>query len=274
VSIHLPPPQLNLENQRVETMGLLPAAMVTAMSQKKDGTLFGEKKSKVPMRCKECSGLPRPAPSPTSPPPLPPLVSGGAAQGTHGHAARRRNEGLSVILCLLRVPLSVRVAPGLCTVFAPTHPDHPPYHPVQAALAAAGMAFIDPEDDNVNEEEEKLLRLIKSVRCASVLYIPYRAVCTLLATAAGNVQPPPRTTLPTRARCSALNKFAKKLQRREAAKGGVDGGALGLPPVRPQNYHVSPPKVVVTPVPCPPPPRNPSRESATREGDRTYGVVI
>jgi hypothetical protein len=48
---------------------------------------------------------------------------------------------------------------------------------VQAALAAAGMAFIDPEDDHVDEEEEKLLRLIKSVRYASVhLHIPYRAV--------------------------------------------------------------------------------------------------
>ena len=64
-----------------------------------------------------------------------------------------------------------------------------------------------------------------------------------MATAAGNEQPPPRTSLSTRAGCSALNKFAKKLQRREAAKGGVDGGALGLPPVRPHNYHVSPPKV-------------------------------
>ena len=57
---------------------------------------------------------------------------------------------------------------------------HPPTHRtthrttpcVQAALAAAGMAFIDPEDDHVDEEEEKLLRLIKSVRYASVHSVP------------------------------------------------------------------------------------------------------
>ena len=178
-------PQLNLENERVETMGLLPAAMVTAMSQKKDGTLFGEKKSKVLMRGAK-NAVVSPAALPHAPPPrrsLPPRVSGGPAQGTHGHAARRRNEGLSVRLCLLlgalcRGPLPVCVAPGLCTAFAPTHrTTHRTTPCVQAALAAAGMAFIDPEDDHVDEEEEKLLRLIKSVRYASVhLHIPYRAV--------------------------------------------------------------------------------------------------
>ena len=65
---------------------------------------------------------------------------------------------------------------SICT-HPPTHPPHRTTPCVQAALAAAGMAFIDPEDDHVDEEEEKLLRLIKSVRYASVhLHIPYRAV--------------------------------------------------------------------------------------------------
>ena len=69
------------------------------------------------------------------------------------------------------------------------------------ALADAGMAFIDPEDDNVDEEEEKLLRLIKSV--------------------------------------AALNKFARKEQRKALLKGDIDN-TKGLPPVRPYNHHVVP----------------------------------
>ena len=69
------------------------------------------------------------------------------------------------------------------------------------ALADAGMAFIDPEDDNVDEEEEKLLRLIKSV--------------------------------------AALNKFARKEQRKALLKGDIDN-TKGLPPVRPFNHFVAP----------------------------------
>ena len=68
-------------------------------------------------------------------------------------------------------------------------------------LADAGMAFVDPEDDNVDEEEEKLLRLIKSV--------------------------------------AALNKFARKEQRKALLRGDIDN-SKGLPPVRPYNHHVAP----------------------------------
>ena len=49
--------QLNLENQRVDTMAMLPPAVVTAMSRNKDGTLFGERKAKVVAR-KERMGMP------------------------------------------------------------------------------------------------------------------------------------------------------------------------------------------------------------------------
>lgn len=49
--------QLNLENQRVDTLAMLPPAMVTEMSRNKDGTLFGERKAKVVLR-KERMGMP------------------------------------------------------------------------------------------------------------------------------------------------------------------------------------------------------------------------
>ena len=55
----------------------------------------------------------------------------------------------------------------------------------------------------MNEEEEKLLRLIKSV--------------------------------------NALNKYAKKRQRQAARQGDSDGSAVGLPPVMPHNRYVAPP---------------------------------
>lgn len=62
----------------------------------------------------------------------------------------------------------------------------------------------------MNEEEEKLLRLIKSV--------------------------------------NALNKFAKKRQRQAARQGDTDGSAVGLPPVRPHNHHVAPSPEVPKPL--------------------------
>jgi len=77
-----------------------------------------------------------------------------------------------LVPCALAPCLSVWRLASVQHLHSPTHTTHRTTPCVQAALAAAGMAFIDPEDDNVNEEEEKLLRLIKSVRYASVHSVP------------------------------------------------------------------------------------------------------